>query len=211
MAHASDWARPCKEASLGDALHRTGQAKEHEMTRLLLLNLLLAAIWAGFTGEPTVRSFAFGFVLGYLVLLLLKPTLGQTSYHGRVWRAIVFLGLYIWGFIAASLRVDHDVITLPFHMKPGVIRIPLEARTDLEITVFANLISLTPGSLSLDVSRDRSELYVHVMFTGGDVERLRRNIKHQLERRVLGLLRGPQPRRGADQDAAGQGATRQEP
>jgi multicomponent Na+:H+ antiporter subunit E len=167
------------------------------MTRLLLLNLLLAAIWAGFTGEPTVRSFAFGFVLGYLVLLLLKPTLGPTRYHGRLWRAIVFLALYVRGFIAASLRVTHDVLTLPFHMRPGVIRIPLEAETDLEITVFANLISLTPGSLTLDVSNDRSELYVHVMFTDGDVDRLRREIKDQLERRVLGLLRGPPPRQDA--------------
>jgi multicomponent Na+:H+ antiporter subunit E len=203
---------PCSRRESEHGEHESRRrTKEREMTRLLLLNLLLAAIWAGFTGEPTTRSLAFGFVLGYLVLLLLKPTLGQTRYHGRVWRAIVFLGLYIWGFIAASLRVAHDVLTPPFHMRPGVIRIPLEARTDLEITIFANLISLTPGSLSLDVSNDRSELYVHVMFTDGDVDRLRREIKDQLERRVLGLMRGPLPRDSADQaQGAGTAQNRQD-
>jgi multicomponent Na+:H+ antiporter subunit E len=146
-----------------------------------------------------MQSFGFGFVLGYLVLLLLKPTLGPSTYQRRVWRAPVFLVLYIRGFIAASLRVAYDVLTPRFHMKPGVIRVPLEARTDLEITVFANLISLTPGTLSLDVSRDRSELYVHIMYIDEDVDRQRQEIKEQLERRVLELLRRPQPR--AEQDA----------
>lgn len=159
-----------------------------------LLNLLLAAVWAGLTGSPTLPSFAFGFLLGYLVMLLLRPTLGETTYHGRVWRLLAFLLLYAWDFIAASLRVAYDVLTPQFHMKPGVIRVPLEARTDIEIIVLANLLSLTPGTLSLDVSHDRSELYLHAMYIDdGDADRLRRAIADRLERRVLGLLRGPEP------------------
>lgn len=158
-----------------------------------LLNLLLAAVWAGLTGSPTLPSFAFGFLLGYLVLLLLRPTLGETSYHGKVWRLLAFLVLYAWDFIAASLRVAYDVLTPQFHMKPGVIRVPLEARTDIEIIVLANLLSLTPGSLSLDISRDRSQLYLHAMYIDdGDADRLREEIKDRLERRVLALLRGPE-------------------
>lgn len=182
--------------------------------RLLLLNLLLATIWAVATGQPSVRSFSLGFVLGYLVLLLLKPTLGQTTYHGRVWQALVFLALYIRDFIAASVRVAYDSLTPRFHMKPGVIRIPLDARTDLEITVFANLLSLTPGTLCLDVSRDRSELYVHIMYLDEQVERQRQSIKDDLESRVLALLRGPRPRaeQGTSQgERAGQGAQRDDP
>lgn len=49
-------------------------------------------------------------------------------------------------------------------MKPGVIALPLSARTEMEITLVANLISLTPGTLSLDVSDDRKVLYIHAMF-----------------------------------------------
>ncbi len=73
---------------------------------------------------------------------------------------------------------------------PGVVAIPLDARTDAEITMLANLITLTPGSVSLDLSDDRSVLYVHAMYIdGGDVEAYRRSVKAGLERRVLELLR----------------------
>jgi multicomponent Na+:H+ antiporter subunit E len=73
---------------------------------------------------------------------------------------------------------------------PGVVAIPLDARTDTEITLLANLITLTPGSVTLDLSEDRSVLYVHAMYIdGGDVEAYRRSVKEGLERRVLELLR----------------------
>jgi multicomponent Na+:H+ antiporter subunit E len=73
---------------------------------------------------------------------------------------------------------------------PGVVAIPLDATTDVEIALLANLITLTPGSVTLDLSEDRRVLYVHAMYIdGGDVEAYRRSIKEGLERRVLELLR----------------------
>ncbi|NNJ70240.1 MAG: Na+/H+ antiporter subunit E, partial [Kiritimatiellales bacterium] len=71
---------------------------------------------------------------------------------------------------------------------PGVIGIPLDAETDLEITMLANIISLTPGTLSLDVSEDRKTLYIHAMYVINP-EDLRNEIKDGLERRLLELLR----------------------
>ena len=72
-------------------------------------------------------------------------------------------------------------------MKPGVIAMPLAAKTDLEITMVANLISLTPGTLSLDVSDDRRVLFIHAMFLDNEQE-LRNSLK-DMERRVLEILR----------------------
>jgi multicomponent Na+:H+ antiporter subunit E len=75
-------------------------------------------------------------------------------------------------------------------MRPGVIAIPLNARTDVEITLLANLITLTPGTLSLDVSADRSVLYIHVMYIDNDdIDAVRRKIKEGFERRILEVLR----------------------
>jgi multicomponent Na+:H+ antiporter subunit E len=69
-----------------------------------------------------------------------------------------------------------------------VVAVPLDAESDVEITLLANLVTLTPGSLSLDIAPDRSCLYVHAMFVD-DVEQLRRDVKEGFERRVLELLR----------------------
>jgi multicomponent Na+:H+ antiporter subunit E len=72
---------------------------------------------------------------------------------------------------------------------PGVVAIPLDARTDAEVALLANLITLTPGSVTLDLSEDRRVLYVHAMYIdGGDVAAYVRSVKDGLERRVLELL-----------------------
>jgi multicomponent Na+:H+ antiporter subunit E len=68
------------------------------------------------------------------------------------------------------------------------VAVPLDAKTDLEIAVLANLITLTPGSLSVDVSDDRRTLYVHAMFVS-DPDQVRTEIKRRFERWILALLR----------------------
>jgi multicomponent Na+:H+ antiporter subunit E len=95
---------------------------------------------------------------------------------------------FIWELILANLRVAYDVVTPRHHMRPGVIGVPLAAHTDLEITVLSSMISLTPGTLSLDVSADRKILYIHAMYID-DVDAVRRKIKDGFERRVLEVLR----------------------
>ncbi len=74
---------------------------------------------------------------------------------------------------------------------PGVVAIPLDARTDAEITLLANLITLTPGSVTLDLSEDLSVLHVHAMYIdGGDVEAYRADpLKKVWSGEVLELLR----------------------
>jgi multicomponent Na+:H+ antiporter subunit E len=89
--------------------------------------------------------------------------------------------------VPASLRAP---IAAESYVCPGVVAIPLDARTDAEIALLANLITLTPGSVTLDLSEDRRVLYVHAMYIdGGDVEAYVRSVKEGLERRVLELLR----------------------
>lgn len=157
---------------------------------LFAWNMMLALLWATVTGAFSLQNLLLGFAIGYVVLLVARPTTGGTTYHGRLWKTVLFVLRYIGELVWASLRVAYDVLTPTFHMRPGVIAIPLDAKTDIEITMLANLISLTPGTLALDVSSDRSVFYIHAMYIDNDdVEALRREIKNGLERRVLELLR----------------------
>ena len=156
---------------------------------LFIYNILISLLWALLTGEVSVRSLATGFVLGYFALTLLYPSVGKTnSYFQKSMLGIRFALFFTKELIVSSWRVAVDVIKpLPL-MRPGVIGIPLDAETDLEITMLANLISLTPGTLSLDVSKDRKTLYIHAMYVLNPDD-LRTEIKDNLERRLLELLR----------------------
>lgn len=106
----------------------------------------------------------------------------------KLWLLVCFLAFYLMEVVLSNLRVAHDALTPTHHMRPGMVAIPLDAKTDFEIMLLANLITMTPGTVSLDVSTDRKTLYVHAMYIE-DPEKLRKSVKSQLEYRVLQLLR----------------------
>jgi multicomponent Na+:H+ antiporter subunit E len=151
---------------------------------MFLLNILLALAWTALTGQFDPVNFMSGFVLGYLVLWLVQGVVGPSNYFKKVPQIISFVLFFVWALIRANLRVAYEVITLAHTMRPGVVAVPLELQTDAAITLLANLITLTPGTLSLDVSADRRVLYVHTMYLD-DVEQFRREIKEGFERRVI--------------------------
>lgn len=153
----------------------------------LLLNLIVMLLWCGLVGSAAPEHLLTGFVLGYVALWLVRPVTGG-SYHRKLTRAIG-VGLFLFKeIVVATLRVAWEVVTPQRLRHPGIVAVPLDVSTDTEITLLANLVTLTPGTLSLDVSEDRRTLFVHAMF-GDDPDRVRQEIKHGFERRILGLLR----------------------
>jgi multicomponent Na+:H+ antiporter subunit E len=151
-------------------------------------NLLLALVWVAMTGHFDVANLALGFAFGYLVLFLLQRVIGRSSYFRKTGVLVRFAGFYTLEVVRANLRVALDVVTPTLRAQPGVVAVPLDARTDAEITLLSNLITMTPGSLTVDVADDRSVIYVHSMFVE-DPDALVRQIKDDFERRVLELLR----------------------
>jgi multicomponent Na+:H+ antiporter subunit E len=157
--------------------------------RTLALNLFLAVTWVALTGEYTPSNLAAGFVLGYLLLLLFRDTLlPEAGYFGKVWQTLYFTAFFLWELVLANLRVAWEILTPGNKMRPGIVAIPLDVQSNLGITILANLITLTPGTLSLDVSDDRRTLYVHGMYVD-DPDAFRQRIKEGFEKRVRELLR----------------------
>lgn len=153
------------------------------------LNLLLTFVWAGLLGAINMETLVSGFVMSYFVLFVVARSHREYhSYFGKLPKLISFIGYYLWELVKSNLIVAWDVLTPKHRMTPGVVAIPILAETDFEITMLANLISMTPGTLSLDVSDDRKTLYVHAMYLK-DPQALRDDITNNLERRVLEILR----------------------
>lgn len=151
-------------------------------------NLLLALAWVALGGDFTGVSLVVGLVFGYIALALIEPKVEALKGHSaRVPRIIGFIGFFIKELILANLRVAADILTPTLYMKPGVIAVPLEARTEMEIFMVTNLISLTPGTLVVDVSDDRCVMYIHAMFLN-DEDEVRRGLI-EMERQALALFR----------------------
>ena len=90
--------------------------------------------------------------------------------------------------LKANLEVASEVLSRKFSMKPGIVKITLDAKTDMEITMLANLISLTPGTLVIDVSDDRKVIYAHGMDVQ-DQDKFIQSIKNNLEKPLLSIMR----------------------
>lgn len=153
-----------------------------------LWNTLLAVVWMMITGDFQQGNLLLGYFVGLLILFFIGPVIGAADYARRV-VALIRLALYfLTDVINSNLRMARDVLWPRLDVRPGVIAVPIEANSDIEIVMLANFITLTPGSLSLDVSDDRNTLYLHVMDLS-DPAGLERKVKNGYERRILAVTR----------------------
>ena len=155
---------------------------------LFLLNIFLAAVWMFLQGELRAVNFVVGFLLGYAIIGLSQKVLGSHRYALKVIQVARFLAFVAWEIFTASLKLAWMILHPRLPLRPGIVAVPLKVSTDLEIVTLANLISLSPGTLALDVSDDRSTLYVHTV----DLESRElfcQEIGSGLERRVLEVMR----------------------
>ncbi|RVT87032.1 sodium:proton antiporter [Rhodobacteraceae bacterium CCMM004] len=148
-------------------------------------NILLTVAWAMLMGSLSLFTLASGFVLGFAILWVLQPLVGgPDSYFLRVWYWIKLIVMFHYELVVSSLGVIWDILT-PQHLStPAVIDVPLDVKSDAGILLVTNLISLTPGTLSIDVSPDRKVLRVHAMFAE-DPEAIVHQLKSGMERWVI--------------------------
>jgi multicomponent Na+:H+ antiporter subunit E len=155
---------------------------------MLSVNLLIMLGWAAASGDFSSGGLAAGFLVGFVALWLARGLFGSTRYHVRAVAGVALAATFLRELGTSSLQVAAAVLN-PFARPEGrFIRVPLRARSDVEIMLTANLISLTPGTLTVDVAEDRSALVVHAM-TADDPAAAAQAMKSSLERAVLEALR----------------------
>nr|MBS0036793.1 Na+/H+ antiporter subunit E [Saprospiraceae bacterium] len=158
------------------------------MQKHFLLNLLFSMIWVAVTGQATFINFIFGFILSYLIMWVVSARNTDQRYFKLLPRTIGLVFYFLFELIKANLQVAFDVSTPHYFMHPAIVAVPLTIKSDLGITLLANLITLTPGTLSLDVSDDKSTLYVHAMYVF-DKEEFIAHIKNGFEKRLLEIMK----------------------
>ena len=153
-----------------------------------LFNLLLAIGWVAVTGSVSLLNLIFGFLLAALALFIIREPFGGKTYPRRVGPVLSLAALFLKELSLSAWKVTVTVLSPDMKLKPGIFAFPLTVTSDFEITLLANLITLTPGTLSGDVSTDRRTLYVHALDCS-DPEATRRNIANGFERKIMEAFR----------------------
>lgn len=151
---------------------------------IFALNLVLMIAWVMIKADGSGSNFILGFILGWLVLSLISPMLGSSGYFKKPFQVIGLILYFIMELWASSLKVLWDILTPEHKSKPDIIKVPLTVHTDTQILLLSNLLSLTPGTLTVDITPDKKFFLVHAMFLE-DEQALIDDIKDNLEKRIL--------------------------
>lgn len=132
---------------------------------LALLVLVLALIWVAVTGSFTLVNLLFGVAIALCAVFVLRADFARPTGLVKLRQIVQLALMFLWELLASALRVALLVLrpNLRASLRPAIVALPLSVRSDAEITLLACMITLTPGTLSVDVSDDRTTLFVHVL------------------------------------------------
>jgi len=152
-------------------------------------NVLLTLAWMAMTGSMTPGNFVLGAFIGFIALMFTRHVPGLPHYTRRATAIVALLAYTMWAIVLANLRVTRDLVFAK-NIQPALLSFETRAEGDLEITLLAALITLTPGSTVVDVTADARRFLVHVTnLPPGGPDEARAEIRDGFEQRVLEVLR----------------------
>ncbi|WP_319507971.1 Na+/H+ antiporter subunit E [uncultured Methanolobus sp.] len=160
------------------------------MKRYIAYSAILGLVWCFVHGTVNVNNFVLGVLIAPFIIRPFKPLFNfdmEFSFGNAIKKIpaqITYLYVLIKEIIKANIMVAKIVLQPKIDIKPGIIAVPIRTKTDIGITAIANTITLTPGTLTIDVSDDKSILYVHAI-DATDPEAIAQSIRDDLEKYVL--------------------------
>jgi multicomponent Na+:H+ antiporter subunit E len=148
------------------------------------MNLLLGVVWGFLTGSFTTASFLFGLVVGYAIIWVARPYLGSDDYVRGVVGLFRFVGQYLKEIWMANIQLARDLLRRELPFVPAIVRYQTHGLSKAEVTVLANMISLTPGTVSMDTDETGTVIYIHSVYAH-DLPALEQSF-----RRLEGLIDG---------------------
>ena len=155
--------------------------------KLFLVHIVLALFWMLMFGSFDLYTFVAGLVAGYVLLALVGRIVGSWRYPVRVLSLLRFAAYFIRILVIANWQVARLVLDPAMPIRPRIIRYDVAGLTPMQVTAFANSITLTPGTLAVDLAPDERFLYVHCI-NAPDREQAVRDLdelKHRLMTEVF--------------------------
>ncbi|PAK56951.1 Na+/H+ antiporter subunit E [Staphylococcus capitis] len=153
------------------------------MATQFIVNLLVAIIWLFVTDSYTLNNFVLGFLFGLILVYLLHRVMPGRFYLVRIYRIIVLILTFLSELIKANFDVLKIILKPSITNKPGFFVYETDLKTDWQIVLLSNLITLTPGTVVLGISDNRKKIYIHAIDFSTKEEEVE-SIKSSLEKVV---------------------------
>jgi multicomponent Na+:H+ antiporter subunit E len=154
----------------------------------ILLNMFLGFLWMLMTVSFEPVAFLKGYLFGLLIIFAFRRFFHSRFYLLRVVAVINLIYIFIRELILSNIAIVKTVLKPKLDMKPGIFAYPTILEKDWEITTLANLITLTPGTLVIDLSPNNKILYVHAMDISDAKESIE-SIKNTFEKAIMEVSR----------------------
>lgn len=150
----------------------------------IVVNLIISFMWMFLSESYTLITFTLGYIVGILLLLVLNRFFAERIYLERFYKIISLFYIFIRELILSNVDVVKLVYAKNPNFEPGIFAMPIELKKNWEITLLANLITLTPGTLSIALSDDNSYIFIHAMHID-EKEQSIYEIKNTFEKAIM--------------------------
>ena len=149
-----------------------------------LLSLTLLVTWQFLVGEVSGGSLVLGLILAWLLPLFTRRLWPEQPHIRKPWLVPLYVARVTFDIVVASIEVAALVLNFSRSPRPAFISYPLTLRDPMAISTLAGTISLTPGTVSADVSDDNTLLLIHALDVEDDqalIEAIRNRYEKTLE------------------------------
>ncbi|MCM3786771.1 Na+/H+ antiporter subunit E [Neobacillus mesonae] len=158
------------------------------MSGQIILNLIIAFLWMLLNHSWSGASFFVGYALGLLIIFVFRRFFPEPFYLRKIWATIKLLKLLIVELFRSSFEVISHIVKPRLDISPGTFKYETELRSEFEIMLLFLFISLTPGTLPLEISRNKRTIYMHA-FHIPDEKKIAEDIKNTFEKAIMEVTR----------------------
>lgn len=154
----------------------------------LLLNVFIAFVWMFMSTSLTASTFIIGYLIGLILIMMMRRFFKDRLYISRLWAFIKLTLLFFKELLLSNISVLRVVLRPKLDIQPMIFALPTDLEHDWEITLLSSLITLTPGTIVLNVSDDQRILYIHAIDVD-DVAEAIDSIKNSFEKAIKEVSR----------------------
>lgn len=155
-----------------------------------LLNIFIAFLWTFISDEPELsfQTFVAGYIVGIGIVFLMHRLFGERFYLARPYALFKLILIFIRELFSSSILVLKQILSPKVNYQPGIFKYETQMRGEWEVTAISLLLTLTPGSVVMEVAPEEDYLYIHAMDVEDSKDMLLKSL-HSFEKAIMEVTR----------------------